>query len=200
MDEYNAVVRVYDPYVEVVAALRELQISGFDVNQVSIVGKDYDSEAHIIGRYHAGDRMKVWCQLGISWGGLSGLLFGSAFYSLAGIGRVIVFGSLASWIVRALEGGVQGRDMSALGAGLYSVGIPKNRIVEYETALESDTFLLVAHGTADETARADSILMATGATGLPALQRESPLPRPLAIGAKALLPWGQHVRNRLRRA
>ena len=33
MDDYNAVVRVYEPYVEVVAA-SEFQISGSDVNHV----------------------------------------------------------------------------------------------------------------------------------------------------------------------
>lgn len=52
-----------------------------------------------------------------------------------------------------------GGELRALGAGLYSVGIRKNRIVEYETGLKSDKFLLVAHGTADEMARANSILM-----------------------------------------
>jgi hypothetical protein len=49
MDDYNAVVRVYEPYVEVVAAIKELQISGSDVNQLSIVGQDCRAEARIIG-------------------------------------------------------------------------------------------------------------------------------------------------------
>jgi hypothetical protein len=49
-------------------------------------------------------------------------------------GPVIVFGPLVSWIVRALEGAVMVGGLSALGAGLHSIGIPKNNILEYETA------------------------------------------------------------------
>ena len=44
--------------------------------------------------------------------------------------------------------------LSALGAGLYSIGIPKDSVVKYELALKSDKFLLLAHGTTDEVAKA----------------------------------------------
>ena len=200
MAEYEAVVGLYEPHVEAKAAIKELQLSGFDINKLSIVGKDYHIAERVMGDEDAGDRMKVWCELGNTWGGLSGLLLGSAFYLISGIGRVIVFGPLVSWIVRALESGVQANELSALGAGLYSVGISKSRIVEYETALKSDKFLLVARGTADEMAWANSILMTTGATRLSAWQRESPLPRPLAIDTKALVALGEYVQNSSRRA
>jgi hypothetical protein len=53
--------------------------------------------------------------------------------------------------------------LSALGAGLYSIGIPKDSVVKYETALKSDKFLLLAHGTADEVAKARDILQTTHA-------------------------------------
>jgi hypothetical protein len=59
--------------------------------------------------------MKVWCQFGDFCGGLAGLLLGSAFYFIPGIGPVIVFGPLVSWIVRALEGAAMVRGLSALG-------------------------------------------------------------------------------------
>jgi hypothetical protein len=51
--------------------------------------------------------------------------------------------------------------LSALGAGLYSIGIPKDSVVKYETALKSDKFLLLAHGTADEVTKARDILQTT---------------------------------------
>ncbi len=38
-----------------------------------------------------------------------------------------------SWIVGALEGAVVRGGLTALGAGLYSIGIPKNSVVQYET-------------------------------------------------------------------
>ena len=164
MAENNAVVRVYDPHAEVGATIKELQSSGFDMNKLSIVGKDYHTEEAVIGYYNAGDRMRIWCQLGNFWGGLSGLLFGSAFFLIPGIGPVIVFGPLVSWIVRALEGAVMVGGLSALGAGLHSIGIPKNNIMEYETALKSDKFLVIAHGRPDDITKAKSIFETPGAT------------------------------------
>lgn len=56
--------------------------------------------------------------------------------------------------------------MSALGAGLYSIGIPKNSVLNYETAIKADKFLLVAHGTAAEAAKAKDILSTTGPSEL----------------------------------
>ena len=64
-------------------------------------------------------------------------------------------------IVGALEGAIVTGGLSALGAGLYSLGIPKDSIVKYETALKSDKFLVIAHGSAGDVAKAKSILEST---------------------------------------
>jgi uncharacterized membrane protein len=163
MSKNNAVVGVYDSHTKAEASIKELQRSGFDMKKLSIVGKDYHTEEHVIGYYNAGDRMKVWGKLGAFWGGLWGMLFGSAFFLIPGIGPIMVFGPLVGWIVAALEGAVVVGGLSALGAGLYSIGMPKDSIVKYETALKSDKFLVIAHGTADEVDKAKSILKTTGA-------------------------------------
>ncbi len=70
-------------------------------------------------------------------------------------------GPVVAWIVAALEGAVVVGGVSALGAGLFSIGIPKDSIVKYETALKSDQFLLIAHGTAAEVAKAKDIIDTT---------------------------------------
>jgi hypothetical protein len=168
MSEHNAVVGVYTSHPKAEAAVKELQNAGFDMQKLSIVGKDYHTEEHVIGYYNAGDRMQFWGKRGAFWGGLWGLLFGSAFFLIPGIGPIIVFGPLVGWIVAALEGAVVVGGLSALGAGLYSIGIPKDSIVEYETALKSDKFLVMAHGTADEVATAKRILETTGAADIAA--------------------------------
>ena len=48
--------------------------------------------------------------------------------------------------------------ISALGAGLFSIGIPKNSVMQYETEVKNGKLLLVVHGTADEVERAKDIL------------------------------------------
>jgi uncharacterized membrane protein len=157
----NSVVAIYETHSHAEEVVKELQRSGFDMKKISIVGKDYHTEEHVVGYYNAGDRMKYWGKLGAFWGGIWGMLFGAAFFAIPGIGPVLVAGPLVTWIVGALEGAVVMGGLSAIGAGLYSIGIPKDSVLKYETALKSDKFLLLAHGTADEVAEAKDIIQTT---------------------------------------
>jgi uncharacterized membrane protein len=163
MSNENAVVAVLPTHTQAEEAIKELQKAGFNMRQLSIVGKDYHTDEHVVGYYNAGDRMKYWGKLGAFWGGLWGLLFGSAFFFIPGIGPLVVAGPLVTWIVGALEGAAVVGGLSALGAGLYSVGIPKDSILKYETAIKSSRFVVVAHGTTDEVAKAKRILGTSGA-------------------------------------
>jgi hypothetical protein len=165
MNKNNSIVAIYTSHTDAEAAVKELQRSGFDMKKLSIVGRDFRSDEHVVGYYNMGDRMKYWGTLGAGvgafWGGLWGLLVGSAFFWVPGLGPTLVAGPLVSWIVGALEGGVLIGGMDAIGAGLYSLGIPKDSIVKYETALKADKFVLIAHGTAAETTRAQGIINGT---------------------------------------
>ena len=162
MSEKNSVVAIFETHNQAEDAVRELQKDGFDMKKLSIVGKDYHTDEHVVGYYNTGDRMMYWGKLGAFWGGFWGLLFGSAFFWVPGIGPLVVAGPLVTWIVAALEGAVMTGGLTALGAGLYSIGIPKNSIVQYETEVKSGKLLLVAHGTADEVEHARDILRQTG--------------------------------------
>jgi hypothetical protein len=164
MSEQNAVVGIFKSHTEAEKSIKELQIAGFDMKKLSIVGKDYHPEEHIVGYYNVGDRMIVWGKLGAFWGGFWGLLFGSAMFVIPGIGPLIVFGPLVSWIVGALEGAVVIGGLGALAGALSSIGIPKDSVLQYETAITSNKFLVIAHGTADEVTKAKSILETAGAT------------------------------------
>ena len=161
MSQMNSVVAIYDSHSQAEEAVKELQRSGFDMKKMSIVGRDYHTDEHVVGYYNTGDRMKYWGKLGAFWGGIWGLLFGAAFFAIPGIGPVLVAGPLVAWIIGALEGAVVVGGLSALGAGLYSIGIPKDSVVKYELALKSDKFLVLAHGTADEVAKAKDIIQST---------------------------------------
>jgi len=134
------------------------------MKKLSIVGKDYHSEDHVVGYYNTGDRVKYWGKLGAFWGGIWGFLFGSALFFIPGIGPIVVGGPLVAWIIGALEGAVVIGGLSAIGAALYSMGIPKGSVLKYETSLKSNQFLLVAHGTREEVEKAKTILDTTRAT------------------------------------
>jgi hypothetical protein len=161
MNKNNSIVAIYPSHTTAEAAIKALQQSGFDLKKLSIVGRDYHTDEHVIGYYNAGERMKYWGKMGAFWGGIWGMLFGSAFFLIPGVGPLIVAGPLVAWIVGALEGAVVVGGLSAVGAGLYSLGIPKDSILRYETALKTDKFVLIAHGSLDEITRAKEILHRT---------------------------------------
>ena len=82
----NTAVAVFHSHEAAEKAIRELEKSGIDMKTLSIVGKDYHTEEHVVGYYNAGDRMLYWGQLGAFWGGFWGLLLGSAFFWVPGVG------------------------------------------------------------------------------------------------------------------
>ena len=164
----SAIVAIYDTHEEAEKAVRELQRSGFDMQKLSIVGKDYHTEEDVIGYYNIGDRMKSWGKTGAFWGGFWSLMFGSAFFMIPGIGPLLAAGPVVSWIIGALEGAVVIGGLSALGAGLYGIGIPKDSIIEYETHIKSGKFVVIAHGPSDEVTKAKTSLSATKHEGVKA--------------------------------
>jgi hypothetical protein len=109
------------------------------------------------------------------WGGIWGLLFGSAFFMIPGIGPFVAAGPIVAWIVAALEGSLVVGGISAIGAGLYSIGIPKDSIVQYETSLKAGKYVLVAHGTCDEVTRAQAVIATSGAAQTQLHLEEEPM-------------------------
>ncbi len=161
MSERNAVVAVYDTHTEAEAAVKDLERGGVDMHTLSIVGKDTHFDEQVVGYYNTGDRMKYWGTNGAFWGGFWGMLFGSAFFAIPGLGPVLVAGPLVAWIVGALEGAAVVGGLGAVGAGLYSLGIPKDSVIQYEAAIKTDKFLLMVHGSAAEVEKARDIIEGT---------------------------------------
>jgi hypothetical protein len=131
------------------------------MKSLSIAGRDTHTDEHVVGYYNAGDRMKYWGKVGAFWGGFWGLLFGSALFAIPGLGPILVAGPLVAWIIAGLEGAVVVGGVSALGAGLVSIGIPKDSVLQYEVALKTDKFLLVVHGTPETVDKAKEIIAGT---------------------------------------
>ncbi|USE37903.1 DUF1269 domain-containing protein [Endozoicomonas sp. SCSIO W0465] len=137
------------------------------MKKISVIGKDYHTEEHVVGYYNTGDKMKAWGKMGAFWGGLWGILFGAAFFVIPGVGPMVIAGPLVSAIVGGLEGAVIVGGLSALGAGLASMGIPKNSVVRYEESLSAGNFLLLYNSTEEDVAAAAKFLLeSTGHDGV----------------------------------
>lgn len=161
MNSKNSVAAIYDTHEQAEMAVRELQEAGVDMKSLSIVGRDTHTEEHVVGYYTTGDRMMRWGKTGAFWGGFWGLLFGSGLFLVPGVGSILAAGPVVGWIVTGLEGAVALGGMSAIGAGLVSIGIPKDHILKYNVALKTDRYVLVVHGTSQEVEKARDIIADT---------------------------------------
>ncbi len=182
MEQSDAVVAVFADHQAAEAAVKRLASAGFDIKNLSVVGKGYHSEEKVVGFYNMGDRIKFWGGRGAFWGGLWGLFFGGLFLTVPVVGHVVVLGYLAAVAIGAVENAVVVGGLSALGAALYSIGVPRDSVVEYEAAVKADGFLVMAHGPAADMARAKDILGATAPSSLG-----------LHAGAQAVEPAGKPV-------
>ena len=164
MHHIETVVGVFPDHQSAETAVKRLADAGFQMKDLSLVGKGYHSDEKVVGFYNSGDRIKFWGSRGAFWGGFWGLFLGGMFLTIPVVGHVIVLGYLALAAVSAVEGAVVVGGLSALGAALYGIGIPKDSVIQYETDMAADRFLVMAHGTDEEVQRAKKILVAVNPT------------------------------------
>jgi hypothetical protein len=161
MPEQNAVLAIYDTHIGAEEALKKLQQAGIDMRTLSIIARDCSTSEQAVGFYDTGDRMKYWGKTGAFWGGFWGLLFGSAFFTIPGVGPVLVAGPLVTGIVGSLEGAAILGGLSIIGAALYGMGVPKNSVIKYEMAVKRNKFILMVYGDALEAEEARGIIAST---------------------------------------
>ena len=149
---------VFNNRTQAEEAIQTLSHAGFDMKKLSLVGKGYHSEEHPVGFYTAGDKIRTWGGAGAFWGGIWGILLAPAVLFLPGLGLMAMAGPVVSAIVGGVEGAVLVGGLSALGAALTEIGVPKDQAIKYETALKVDKYLLVVHGSAQEVEQARSVL------------------------------------------
>jgi hypothetical protein len=148
METTNTVIAVFADHPAAETAIKRLTSAGFDMKNPSVVGKGYHTDEKVVGFYNTGDRIKFWGTRGAFWG----LFLGGLFVTVPVVGQVVVLGHIASIVVVAIENAVVTGGISALVAGgisalaavLYSIGVPKDSVIQYETAIKTDSRLVMA--------------------------------------------------------
>ncbi len=148
------------------AALRELRDAGFNMDHVSVVGKDLDPNADIGGvdvgnratGHKADDGAKTGAVTGGALGGLGGLLVGLGALAIPGIGPVIAGGALATALATAAAGGAIGAAAGGLTGALVGLGIPEEKAHFYNDRVNRGDYLVMVDGNNEEIGRAHAIL------------------------------------------
>jgi hypothetical protein len=180
MDKHQTAIAVFSDHAAAERAIKSLSADGFEMKNLSLVGKGYHSEEKVTGFYTTGDRVRFWGSRGAFWGGFWGLLFGGLFMTIPVVGHVVVLGYLATMVAAGLENAVVVGGLSALGAALYSAGIPKNSVLNYESDLKADGFLVMARGSDAEVERARAMLANANPTRLDVHQADRPAAEEMA--------------------
>ena len=162
MDDEETVVAVFARHADAEAAIRKLAGGGFPIQQLSIVGKGYHAEEHAVGFFNVGDRIILWGRYGAFWGGVWGLFVGGLMMTAPLVGPIVVLGHFGAMLLAAAEGAAVVGGAGVLAGALASIGLPRDAVVRYETAVKADRLLLIAHGSPVQVRRAKAIL--TGAS------------------------------------
>ena len=90
MEKADTVIAIFTDHNSADTAVKKLAAAGFEMKNLSVVGKGYQTDEKVVGFYNEGDRIKFWGKRGAFWGGLWGMFFGGLFLTIPVVGHVIV--------------------------------------------------------------------------------------------------------------
>jgi hypothetical protein len=122
-------------------ALHRLHDDGFDMRDVPVIGRGFEAKELPYGVVTTGDTAQASAEVGAAAGFLSGLLIGTAFLVVPGVGPVLVAGSLTAALAGAIEGAVVGAVIGGLGGALVGSGMHSMHMQIYDAHLSDGRFL-----------------------------------------------------------
>ena len=160
----SSVVAVYPDHAAAERAVRQLHEAGFDLGDLSIVGRDFQETEEPYGFVSRGDYVKAGAETGSLFGGLFGLCVGAGFLVLPGLGLVVVAGPLAAALLAGIEGAVAGTALGSLAGALVGWDVPKDRALKYEEHVKGGKFLVFVRSIPEVVARAGACSSPKGRT------------------------------------
>ncbi|MEN9231883.1 MAG: ChaB family protein [Thermostichus sp. DG02_5_bins_236] len=127
--------------------IQRLLNRGVPNDRISIIGRNFQTEAKITGFLTRKDVILD----GLTSGAIYGSLFGSLLGALTGVGvlfipflgAVVAAGPLGAALLGATGGALYGALGAGLGSALVSLGMPQDKAAIYQTRVQAGEFLLV---------------------------------------------------------
>ncbi len=162
----HTVVANFPSHPEAEEIVLELQKQGFDMQKLSIIGKDYQTTEHVRGFLTWKDTAKAGAAGGGYWGsfvgGLFGILAGAGVLFIPGVAPIIIAGPiagvLAGWLEGTLVGAAGAAAVGGLAGALAGLGIPKHELVKYETQIQAGEFIILVTGSNEDISQARQML------------------------------------------
>lgn len=162
MSYTHTIVADFPSHAEAERVVLELQKEGFDMQKLSIIGKDYYTTEHVRGFLTWKDTAKAGAAGGGYWGsfvgGLFGILAGAGVLFIPGMAPIVVAGPiagvLAGWLEGTLVGGAGAAAVGGLAGALGGLGIPKHEVLKYENKIEAGKFMILVTGSDEDVRQA----------------------------------------------
>ncbi len=162
----HTIVGHFPSHAEAERVVLELQKSGFDMQKLSLIGKDYQTTQQVRGFLTWKDTAKAGAAGGSYWGsfvgGIFGILAGAGVLFIPGMAPIIIAGPitgvLAGWLEGLLVGGAGGAAVGGLGGALGRLGIPKHEVLKYETKIQAGEFMILVTGSDEDVTQAKQML------------------------------------------
>ncbi len=162
-------VGIFANRLETENALLEIKSSGFPMDNVSVVGRNADTEDQVAGvEIHknidnkADEGAVTGAVTGGALGGVTGLLVGLGSLAIPGVGPVMLAGAAATALATTLAGTAIGAGGASLLGALIGLGIPDNDAQVYSDLLEQGYYLVVVDGTETQVRHAGEVLSRKG--------------------------------------
>ncbi|GEM_PF-227661 len=166
MAHTHTVVAHFPSHREAEQVVLELQKTGFDMQKLSIIGKDYQTTEHVRGFFSWKDTAKAGAAGGGYWGsffgGLFGILAGAGVVFVPGMGTIVIAGPivgvLAGWLEGMLVGGAGAAAIGGLAGALGGLGIPTHEVLKYETQIQAGNFIILVTGSDEDVSQAKQMI------------------------------------------
>jgi uncharacterized membrane protein len=139
-------------------AVRALGAANMPLKNVSIIAQNLQTTEQVQGFITTSNAAQDGAGIGAWSGGIFGLLVGSAFLWIPGLGPLVVAGALASSFVGMLEGATVGAVSGGLIGALMGYGLSRDKALQYETFVRAGSYLVLAHGNQDQISIATDVL------------------------------------------
>ena len=160
MPENKAIIAVCVGHAQAEKAIAQLERLGFEVKNLSVFRKACLDEDEFVGLYTAGERLLARGCSSAFWERMWGLLGDGGLFLIPGIGPVVLAGPFIHTLVATVDSGVPVDGLSALGAAIYSLGIPRVRILNYKVAFMAGECAVLAFGSPELVTEAKTSLAA----------------------------------------
>ena len=156
----TTVIAVYPDHASAEDAVRRLQDEGIPMQDLSIIGKDFQAVERPLGFVTTGTVAKEGAKVGAWTGSIFGLLLGAAFLIVPGLGPVVIAGPLAAALLGGVEGAALGAAFGGLTGVLVGLGVSKDKAIRYESEVKAGKFLVTLQGDEPQIERAKSTFIA----------------------------------------